>query len=69
MPKPTTNTESDAYLTGWAKQLAATITPDELATLAMGYRQQARNKRRSADDREFSRRRAKALAEFVTRNS
>jgi hypothetical protein len=69
MPKPTTNTETDAYLIGWAKQLAATIDRDELARLVKDYRQQARNKRRSADDREFARRRAKALAELVTRNS
>ena len=69
MPKLTPNTETDAYLTTWAEQIAATVTPDELARLVKDYRQQARNARRSADDREFARRRAKVLSELLKRNS
>lgn len=36
MPKADTTTETAAYLTTWAKQLAATIDRDELAVVEKG---------------------------------
>ncbi|MEK6262249.1 MAG: hypothetical protein AABP62_26930 [Planctomycetota bacterium] len=56
-------TETDAYLTAWAEGVATSVTPDELARLVKDYRELAQNKRRSAADREFARRRAKSLAD------
>jgi hypothetical protein len=67
--KPDAATDSDAYLTAWAKQLAKSVTASELAKLVKDYRQQARNSRRSAADREFARKRAKALAGIRKLNS
>lgn len=64
MADKTPETETDAYLTAWAKGVAESVTPDELARLVKDYREQSQNKRRSAADREFARRRAKALADF-----
>ena len=62
MPDTMPDTEPNAYLAGWAQQVAASVTPDELARLVKDYREQSRNPRRSAADREFARKRAKALA-------
>ena len=69
MTNKTTETETAAYLTAWAKGVAASVTPAELARLLKDYREQARNSRRSADDREFAKRRGNALAKFVKPNS
>lgn len=69
MPDKTPETETDAELTAWAEAVVASVTPDELARLMKDYREQSQNKRRSAADREFARRRAKALAEVPKRNS
>ena len=63
MPDKTPETETDAELTAWAKGVAASVTPDELARLVKDYREHAQSKRRSSADREFARRRAKALAD------
>lgn len=68
MPK-TSETESSAYLTTWAEGVAASITPAELARLVKDYREQARNTRRSAADREFAKRRGNALAKLSRQNS
>lgn len=57
--------ESDSELATWAKELAKAVRPDELARLVKDYREIARNPRRSADDREFAKRRADALSEFL----
>ena len=69
LPDKTPETETDAELAAWAEAVVASVTPDELASLMKDYRKQAQNKRRSAVDREFARRRAKALAEVKKRNS
>ena len=63
MPDDTPDIETDAELTAWAEAVAASVTPEELARLVKDYQVQAQNKRRSAADREFARRRAKALAD------
>lgn len=68
MPDKTPETETDAYLTAWAEGVAASITPDELARLVKDYKGQSQNKRRSAADREFARRRAKALSDCINNN-
>ena len=65
MANKTTDTEDDAYLTAWAKEVAESVTPAELARLVKDYREQARNWRRSEADREFAKRRGNALAKFV----
>ena len=59
--------ETPADLAAWAKELAAAVTPAELAGLVKDYRQQARNKRRGAADREFAKRRGNALAKITNR--
>ena len=69
MTKKSLELESSADLAVWAKALAAAVTPAELARLVKDYREQARNPRRSADDREFAKRRGNALAKFVKLNS
>ena len=69
MTNKTTDLESDDYLTAWAKEVAAAVTPAELAKLVKDYRELASNPRRSADDRTFADRRAKALAKHKKRNS
>ena len=61
--------ESDADLAAWAKALAAAVAPAELARLVKDYRQQGRNLRRSAADREFAKRRGNALAKITNRQS
>ena len=68
MAEPT-DQDTDDYLTEWAAGVAATVMPEELTQLVKDYRNQARIKGRSAADREFARRRAKALAEVSQRNS
>ncbi len=69
MADKTTDIETTADLAAWAKALAAAATPDELARLVKDYRQQARNPRRSAEDRTFAKRRGNALSKFVKQNS
>ena len=68
MTNKKTDLENDAYLAAWAKELAAAVTPDELARLVDDYRKQAGNARRSADDRTFAKRRSEALAKCQKRN-
>src|SRR5712691_3507586 len=68
MPEKLKDRESDADLAAWAKDVAAAVTPAELVRLVKDYREQARNSRRSEADREFAKRRGKALAKFVKRN-
>lgn len=62
MPDDTSDIETDAELVAWAAGVAASVTPNELASLVKDYREQSQSKRRSAADRGFARRRAKALA-------
>ena len=69
MPDKTTDIETPADLAAWAKALAAAVTPAELARLVKDYREQARNPRRSAVDREFAKRRGNALAKITNRHS
>ena len=64
MPDKTTESETPADVVAWAKALAAAVTPAELARLVKDYREQARNTRRSAVDREFAKRRGNALAKI-----
>lgn len=61
--------EVGADLTAWATGVASAVTAAELARLIKDYREQARNSRRSAADREFAKRRGNALAQLVKRNS
>ena len=67
MSDKTKELETPADLAVWAKALAAAVTPVELARLVKDYREQARNPRRSADDREFAKRRGNALAKITNR--
>jgi hypothetical protein len=53
--------ETDAELTEWAEGVVVSVGQDALAQLIKDYRESSQNKRRSADDREFARRRWKAL--------
>ena len=69
MPDKTKELETPADVAAWAKALAAAVTPAELARLVKDYREQARNPRRSADDREFAKRRGNALAKITNRHS
>lgn len=69
MPDKVKELESPAELAAWAKELAKAVTPAELARLVADYREQARNRRRSADDREFAKRRAEALAKYCKLNN
>lgn len=54
--------ETGAELASWAAGVFASVTPEELARLLKDYREQSQNNRRSAADREFARRRWKALS-------
>ncbi len=67
MAKPS-DTESSAYLATWAEGVAASVTPVELTRLVKDYREQSRNTRRSAADREFAKRRGNALAKLSRQN-
>ena len=67
MPNKVKELETPADVAAWAKALAAAVTPAELARLVKDYREQARNPRRSAADREFAKRRGNALAKFTNR--
>ncbi len=69
MPDKTTDIETTADLAEWAKGVAGAVTPAELARLVKDYREQSRNNRRGAADREFAKRRGNALAQFVKPNS
>lgn len=69
MPDKTTELETPADLVAWAKGVADAVTPAELARLVKDYREQARNSRRSAADREFAKRRGNALAKYDKRNT
>ena len=69
MSDKTKELETPADVAAWAKALAAAVTPAELARLVRDYREQARNPRRSADDREFAKRRGNALAKLVILHS
>lgn len=53
--------DDSAYLTQWAVNLAASVTPDELRATVKGYEAIARNKRLPDEDRRIARNRAKAL--------
>ena len=68
MPDKTTDIESKADLVAWAKDVAGAVTPAELARLVKDYREQTRNTRRSAADREFAKRRGNALAKLSRQN-
>ena len=68
MSDKTKELETPAELATWAKGVAKSVTPAELARLVKDYREQAGNPRRSADDRTFADRRAKALAKCQKRN-
>ena len=54
--------ETDTELAAWAAGVIACVTPEELSRLVKDYRELSQNKRRSAADREFARRRWKALS-------
>jgi glycine betaine/choline ABC-type transport system substrate-binding protein len=69
MTERATDEPADADLAGWAKAVAAAVTPAELVRLVADYREQVRNPRRAAADREFAERRADALAKFTRRLS
>ena len=68
MPDKLKDIESTADLTAWAKDVVGAVTPAELVRLVKDYREQARNPRRSASDREFAKRRGNALAKSVKPN-
>ena len=68
MSDKTKELETPAEFATWAKDVAKSVRLAELARLVKDYRQQARNKRRGAADRDFARKRGNVLAKLQKRN-
>ena len=62
-PVPDPQADDSAYLTQWAANLAASVTPDELRATIKSYEAIARNQKLPDEDRRLARYRAKALKE------